>query len=138
MISAVEIAKVMGIHAKTMSDIERAVERGLSRTALTRTVKRAANSAAELKPTMLMIISESTLKRRGEHLKRAESQRIERLARVVATAEHVWSDKDKARRFLNTPHMELGGKKPIEAVSTEIGARQVENVLWNLYYGLPV
>lgn len=138
MITAAEVAKVMGIPARTTAEIDRAVQRGLPTTVLERTVKRAVSSPEDIKSTISRIISESTLKRRGVHLKTPESERIERLARLVATAEHVWGDAEKARRFLNTPHPELNGKKPIEAATTEIGARQVEDVLWNLFYGLPV
>ena len=138
MIAAAEVARIMGITAKTTAEIARAVQRGLPRTVLERTVKRAVSAPEDIKPTMLMIISESTLKRRGAHLKSPESERIERLARLIATAEHVWGDTEKARRFLNTPHPELDGRKPLEAAATEIGARQAEDVLWNLFYGLPV
>jgi uncharacterized protein (DUF2384 family) len=35
------------------------------------------------------------------------------------------------------PHPELGGKTPIEAASTELGARQVEEILDWLFYGVP-
>jgi uncharacterized protein (DUF2384 family) len=40
----------------------------------------------------------------------AESERTERLARVVATAEDVWQDREQARRFLTTPMRRSGAK----------------------------
>ncbi len=68
----------------------------------------------------------------------AESERTERLARVIAAAEAVWDDQNDAREWLTTPHPELGGRPPIECALTELGARQVESLLDRLQYGLPV
>src|ERR1017187_4921836 len=72
-----------------------------------------------------------------ERLSPAESERTERLARVVATAEDVWQDREQARRFLTTPHPEIGGKTPLDAAMTELGARQAEEVMARIVYGLP-
>ncbi len=62
----------------------------------------------------------------------------ERLARIVAAAEHAWGDDEKARRFLATPHPALDGKSPVGAAMTEKGARQVEELLAKIEHGLPV
>lgn len=61
---------------------------------------------------------------------------LDRLARVLATAEHVWDSADDARAFLATGHAMLGGKRPIEVALTELGARRVENLLWSLFHGV--
>lgn len=83
------------------------------------------------------VIPEATLKRRKDRLKPEESERTERLARVIATAEYVWNDVEAAKLFLNTPHTQIGGR-PLEAAYTELGARQVEELLWKIFHGLPV
>jgi putative toxin-antitoxin system antitoxin component (TIGR02293 family) len=57
---------------------------------------------------------------------------------MLALAESVWRDKGEARRFMNAPHAELGGRTPLEVVATEIGARQVEDVIERGRHGLPV
>ena len=86
---------------------------------------------------MHRIVPEATYKRRRERLSAAESERTERLARVVAMAEDVWQDREQARRFLTTPHPEIGGKTPLDAALTELGARQSEEVMARIVYGLP-
>jgi putative toxin-antitoxin system antitoxin component (TIGR02293 family) len=78
----------------------------------------------------------ATYKRR-HRLKLVESEKTERLARVIALAEMLWDDDEAAKRFLATPHAELGRRKPIEAALTELGARQVEDVVMRALYGLP-
>ena len=86
---------------------------------------------------MRRIVPEATYKRRRERLSPGESERTERLARIVAIAEQVWQDRGQARRFLTTPHPEMGGKSPVDAALTELGARQAEEVMARIVYGLP-
>ncbi|HEY2016556.1 MAG TPA: antitoxin Xre/MbcA/ParS toxin-binding domain-containing protein, partial [Bryobacteraceae bacterium] len=74
---------------------------------------------------------------RRERLSSAESERTERLARVVAMAEDVWGNREQARRFLTTPHAEIANRTPIDAALTELGARQAEEVMSRILYGLP-
>lgn len=64
-----------------------------------------------------------------------ESERLERLARVVAIATEYLGDHERAMRWLNCPNHALGGIAPLEAIETELGARQVENVLGRIAYG---
>jgi putative toxin-antitoxin system antitoxin component (TIGR02293 family) len=93
--------------------------------------------ASDQRAMMHRIVPEATYKRRRDHLTPAESARTERLARVVAAAEDVWQDREQARRFLTTPHPEIGGKTPLDAALTELGARQAEEVMARIVYGLP-
>jgi putative toxin-antitoxin system antitoxin component (TIGR02293 family) len=58
----------------------------------------------------------------GEDLKPQEGERVERRARVITTAEHVWGSVDDARAFLSTAHAMLGGKRPIEVALAELGS----------------
>ena len=75
---------------------------------------------------MQRVIPSATFDRRGEDLKPQEGEWVERLARVIATAEHAWDDVDGVRAFLSTGHAMLGGKRPIEVALTELGVRRVE------------
>lgn len=85
---------------------------------------------------MQRVIPAATFHRRGAELKPQESERVERLARVIATAEHVWDSAEDARTFLSTTHPMFGGKRPIEVALTELGARRVEHLLWSLFHGV--
>jgi putative toxin-antitoxin system antitoxin component (TIGR02293 family) len=66
-----------------------------------------------------------------------ESERTERLARVIAAAEQTWNDRADARDWLTKAHPELGDRTPLEAATTKSGARQVEDLLDRLFYGIP-
>ena len=140
MIAAERIAEVMGLRqpVRSLTELSDAVNRGLPKSTLRHCVQRVVASPQERRRLMSRIVPEATYKRRRTHLKPEESARTERVARVIATAEYVWDEPAEARRFLTTPHPELNGQVPLELALSELGARQVEEVLWKLAYGLPV
>jgi putative toxin-antitoxin system antitoxin component (TIGR02293 family) len=82
-------------------------------------------------------LSPRSLQRRrtSGRLARYESDRLYRLARIVALADEFLGDHDKAIRWLKRPNRALGGIAPVAALDTELGARQVENILGRIAYG---
>ncbi|MGA9900955.1 MAG: antitoxin Xre/MbcA/ParS toxin-binding domain-containing protein [Terriglobales bacterium] len=86
-------------------------------------------SALDLSPRSLQ------RRRRGGRLARYESDRLYRLARIVAIANEYLGDHERALRWLKRPNRALGGVAPITAIDTELGARQVESVLGRIAYG---
>jgi putative toxin-antitoxin system antitoxin component (TIGR02293 family) len=74
-------------------------------------------------------------RRRSGRLARYESDRLYRLARLVALAREYLGGDDRATRWLKRPNRALGGVAPVEAIDTELGARQVENILGRIAYG---
>jgi putative toxin-antitoxin system antitoxin component (TIGR02293 family) len=74
-------------------------------------------------------------RRRSGRLARYESDRLYRLARIVAIANEYLGDHDRAMRWLKRPNRALGGVAPVTAIDTEPGARLVENVLGRIAYG---
>lgn len=143
MVEARRIADVMGgpevLHHRigSIGDLNDAVARGLPKMALRNTVNRVFAESGEQRQYLYRIVPEATFKRRRERLSSAESERTERIARVIASAEYVWDDREEARRFLTTPHPLLGGKSPLNTAVTELGAREVEEVLARILHGIP-
>ena len=127
---------ILGRHIRSIDDLERSVSHGLPKRALRSTAERLCPSAGEARRVIFRIVPEATFKRRTR-LSTEESERTERLARVIAAAEHAWNDQDDAREWLTKPHPELGNRTPFEAGMTELGARRVEELLDRLYYGIP-
>ena len=74
-------------------------------------------------------------RRRSGKLARYESDRLYRLARLVAIASQYLGDQERARCWLKHPNRALGGIAPLAAIETEVGARQVENILGRIAYG---
>lgn len=73
-------------------------------------------------------------KHRGR-LARYESDRLYRLARVLALAEYFLGDRERAIDWMKRPNLVLGGVAPLKLLDTELGARQVENILGRIGYG---
>lgn len=129
---------VLGKSVSSVEDLEEMVEQGIPKTALRTAVRRVFLVAREANRYLYRIVPEATYKRRAGKLRSSESERAERLARVIASAESVWEDQDDAREWLTKPHPELGGRTPMECALTELGARRVEFLIDRLQYGLPV
>ena len=130
--------KVLGRQVHSIQDLSRAVAQGLPKDALKRTVRRVFSEPKEANEVMYRIVPSATYKRRRTRMKATESERTERLARVIASAEFVWDNPEKAHRWLVRPHPELGRSAPVDCAFTELGARQVEELLDRIFYGLPV
>jgi putative toxin-antitoxin system antitoxin component (TIGR02293 family) len=143
-IEAKRIAEVMGGRSvlgrvvSSVEDLEEIVGEGLPKTALRITVRRVFLVVREANRYLYRIVPEATYKRRTGKLRVMESERTERLARVIAAAEAVWDDQNDAREWLTRPHPELGNRTPIDCALAELGARQVESLIDRLQYGLPV
>ena len=83
-------------------------------------------------------ISKATLHRRKNsgRLDAAESDRVVRFARLLGRAASVMETLDDGRRWLTSPQVGLGGPIPLEYAETEVGAREVENLLGRIEYGV--
>src|SRR5437016_14334076 len=126
----------VGRHVKTLADLDAAFNAGFPRSALDHVLEFAA-PAAERAKLRNRVVPRATYQR-SRRLSPVHSAATERLARIAAMARWIWEDDEKARAFLWRPHPELGGRRPIEAALTELGAREVEEVLQRGVHGFPV
>jgi putative toxin-antitoxin system antitoxin component (TIGR02293 family) len=140
MIAPESIAEILGLGAtvRTVGELESAVSAGLPKRALERLSARLHDDRRTASAYKFKVVPQATWKRRSKRLSVNESERTERLARVLAAAEYVWDDRAQAREWVSKPHRELKGQTPLEAARTELGARRVEDLLDKLYFGLPV
>jgi putative toxin-antitoxin system antitoxin component (TIGR02293 family) len=84
-------------------------------------------------------ISKATLHRlkgAGKRLGPAESDRVVRFARLLGKAIKVFGGEEDARQWLASPQFGLGNAVPLDYAKTEIGAREVENLLGRIEYGV--
>jgi putative toxin-antitoxin system antitoxin component (TIGR02293 family) len=122
----------------SIAELSHAVTEGLPKSTLRNTVKHVYSNSSDQLRFIYRVIPEATFKRRKDRLSEAESERTERLARVIATSEYVLGSNELSRQFLVSAHPLLNGKTPIETALSELGARQVEQILFGILYGLPV
>lgn len=128
---------ILGQPVASVRDLEELVLAGIPKRAVAELARRVFADAAARRHFVYGVVPEATYKRRTR-LTPAESERTERLARIVAEAQAVWDDEAAAAAFLTTPHPLLEHRPPLDVAMTEPGARRVERILANLEWGLPV
>jgi putative toxin-antitoxin system antitoxin component (TIGR02293 family) len=129
-------AAILGASVHSAQELEAAIHHGLPKRALRLTLDRGCASAQHAREMLYRVVPEATFKRRNR-LTPVESERTERLARLIAAAEYVWDNRDDAREWLTRPHPELENRPPLEAALSELGARRAEELLDRLFYGIP-
>ena len=72
----------------------------------------------------------------GQRLTVDESGRLLRVAHIIAMAQTLFGDDEKAKRWLSKPKDRFSGKSPIAMLSTSHGTRHVEEMLIQLAEGL--
>ena len=145
-LDALRIAERLGGRAvlrrsvRSVADLEALVREGLPWRAL-RVFLAAASSTPQDQAWLADIVAPRSTRVRRERqgrLSPEESERLERLARLTVLAATVLESEAEAHDFLLRPHPLLRGEKPAALARTELGARQVEDLLWRLEYSLPV
>ena len=126
---------VLGQSLKTEMDLRMAIRRGFPHSVVHELMTATRLTLKELASSIDRSPRSLQRRHREGRLASYESDRLYRLARVVALAKHYLGDDDAAVRWLKRPNRALGGTTPLEALDTEAGARGVENVLGRIAYG---
>jgi putative toxin-antitoxin system antitoxin component (TIGR02293 family) len=127
-------ARTLGRPLGTDSDLREAIREGFPHAVL-QNVMRASGLSLEELASALDLSSRSLQRRRRGRLARFESDRLYRMARLMALARQTLGDGGRAVRWLKRANRALGGVAPLAAIDTEVGARQVENILGRIAYG---
>ncbi len=128
--------KTHGSKATHPTDLIRQIQKGLRFSEL-ETLQNTLDLPFEKLATKLCI-SRSTLQRRkaAGRLSPEESDKVVRLSRLLEHATTVFGDVEKARAWLKHPQYGLGGAVPLEYAQTEVGAREVDNLLGRIDYSV--
>jgi putative toxin-antitoxin system antitoxin component (TIGR02293 family) len=126
---------VLGRPFQTEVDLQAAIRDGFPQTVVEQVMHATGLTLKELAASLDLSPRSLQRRRREGRLARYESDRLYRLARIIALAKHYVGDDEKAIRWLRRPNRVLGGSTPLQLIDTEIGARAVENVLGRIAYG---
>ncbi len=140
MISSQAVANILGLRRPivTLAELREAIAQGLPKAALGHVVDYIVLDPHEALDLKNRLVPPATYKRRTHRLKLEESERIERLARIMAIAEDTIGNTEGARHFMLSSHPELDAQRPLDVAQTELGARHVEEVLARAAHGLPL
>jgi putative toxin-antitoxin system antitoxin component (TIGR02293 family) len=129
--------KTLGTLPGTPQDWESAIHGGLPVGAARALKEQLAVPDARL--AGLLGISEKTLSRARAGKGRFDtvvSDRLYRVARIVALAIDVLEDEQAALRWLKRPQIGLGRREPLSLLTTDAGRDQVEKLLLRIEHGV--
>jgi len=129
--------KVLGKTVKKPDDLAQLVRKGLPASSVRVLAEKLEVGNAAI--SRQLGIPQRTMTRRvsqGSRLTMAESDRTVRLARVFAHAVEMIGDEQKAVKWLATSNRAFGGGRPLDQLDTDVGAREVEDLLGRIAYGV--
>lgn len=135
--TTVSDAELLGIKAHDLSSLLGEVNAGFDFRSFTRLQK--AMDLPKYELAELVQIKPRTLTRRQVEgkLHPNESERLLRAARLFQKAIELFEgDAAAARTWLTTPNRALKDKRPLDLARTELGAREVENLIGRLEHGV--
>jgi putative toxin-antitoxin system antitoxin component (TIGR02293 family) len=129
------LRQLIGITPTSDFNLAEIVESGLPLASLTQ-LRECGITSTEIGE---IVISPRTLKHRkarNEPLSQEETDRAVRVARIVALAEDVFGNHNKALLWLRSPDDRMASRTPLNMLHTESGGRLVESMLWQLDEGI--
>jgi putative toxin-antitoxin system antitoxin component (TIGR02293 family) len=125
-----------GREVPTSDEVRERIKQGLPYRSFESLQERLRLSVAEAATVLHMPARTMARRRQARKLDPVESDRLYRIARVAGQAVSVFGTEDKATTWLQRPNRALDGERPIRLLDTDIGARQVEDVLGRIEHGI--
>ncbi len=127
--------RTLGRALSSNRDLREAIREGFPPAVVEELMRASGLTLKELSSALDLSVRSLQRRRRSGRLARFESDRLYRLARIVAIANQYLGDHERAMRWLKHPNRALGGIAPVSAIDTELGARQVESILGRIAFG---
>ena len=120
----------------TSTELRQRIRRGLPYRSFECVRERLRLSVPEAADVLHMPARTLARRRQSRKLDADESDRLYRIARVAAQAFAVFGTEEKAATWLRRPNRALNGERPIQLLDTDVGARQVEDILGRIAHGV--
>jgi putative toxin-antitoxin system antitoxin component (TIGR02293 family) len=126
---------VVGAQATAGIDLVRLVRRGLPVGVIEYLLDNGSLTLAEVDRIVLPRKTLANRRKLGT-LTPEQSDRLLRVARLLALTEDTFGNREKAAVWLRRPTTALAGECPIDLLDTDEGAREVETVLGRIAHGI--
>ncbi len=128
--------KVLGRGVRSPQDLAEGVRKGLPFAALSSVMEEYGISRGVLCDILHLSPRNFLRRKEQERLSPDESDRLYRLARVLAHANRVFERPDESADWIQTPNAALGKQQPLTLLDTDIGVQQVDQVLGRIEHGI--
>jgi putative toxin-antitoxin system antitoxin component (TIGR02293 family) len=124
-----------GIFSKPAVKVVQSVRAGLPVAAVDDLLNSGALTTSELHA---LVLPRKTLanRRKTGTLNPEQSDRLARVARIIATTQDVFGSPDKAHKWLRRPTAALENHAPLHLLDTDEGTRLVEGLLGRIAHGI--
>lgn len=112
------------------------IREGLPFASLERVMERFGLNREEISSALDLPARTLARRKQERRLRRDESDRLFRLVRIAEQATQVLGSRDKASQWLHMSNRALGGQPPLTLLDTDLGARQVEEILGRIEHGV--
>lgn len=142
MVTAARIAETLGgaraLKRKhvTLDDLQAQLRAGLPYSALEAVASGFEIGTADLVAVLRVPPRTLARRKRAKRLRADESDRLFRLSRIATLAKEILGNREKATRWLHQANRALGNATPLRHMDTELGARQVEDLLLRIAHGV--
>jgi putative toxin-antitoxin system antitoxin component (TIGR02293 family) len=128
--------KILGRKVSSPLKLVDALREGLPYSSLQAVVRALGLSRQETSRILSVPLRTLDRRKRQRRLQADESDRLYRLAHIASRVVEVLGSAEHAARWLRHPNRALGGVVPLELLDTEAGARQVDEILGRIEFGM--
>jgi putative toxin-antitoxin system antitoxin component (TIGR02293 family) len=133
------VEQILGLKAKTIRtplDLVKLGGKGLSKETVSRLANHLSIGLQEMAP--LLSVNLRTIQRYSAEriFSRTISERILRIALVVARGEVVFGDSDQFRTWLKEPNRAMAGQKPLDLLVSDFGIDMILDQLGRIEHGI--
>lgn len=118
------------------TQLREAVREGLPYESLAAVVEKLGIKGNQISAVIQLPLRTIARRKKEKRLEPDESDRVVRLARILAMAAYVLGSEQKASLWLHERNRALGGIAPLGILDTDIGTRQVEELLGRIEHGV--
>ncbi|MBM4296630.1 MAG: DUF2384 domain-containing protein [Deltaproteobacteria bacterium] len=136
LVNALGGRKIFKRRITSMDDLRKTVKEGLPYASFEALSERLGLDRDEVANALYLPHRTTARRKKQQKLHTDESDRVLRLARIIAQATETLGTERKAVGWLRCPNRALGNIPPLELLDTDIGARQVEDILGRIEHGI--
>ena len=127
--------RILGRQVRNSGELGEAIRQGFPPRVLDSLMESSGLTLREIAESLDIPIRTLQRHRNEGRLAPSESDRLYRLAHVMALAVHYLGDREAAMDWLRYPLPALGGVPPLRLLDTDPGLREVERILGRIAYG---
>ncbi|MFL6203270.1 MAG: antitoxin Xre/MbcA/ParS toxin-binding domain-containing protein [Thermoanaerobaculia bacterium] len=141
MVPASEIVDVLSgeeesREVRNTEDLKKWIREGLPFTSLEAVMEQFGLKREEVSWALDLPLRTLARRKQERRLSPGESDRLFRVVRIAVQAAEVLGGREEASRWLHAANRALGGQTPLELLDTDLGSRQIEDVLGRIEHGV--